>query len=718
MALSITNNVASLTAQHNLNRTSNALAKSLERLSSGLKINRGADGPAALVISEQQRAQIAGLQTAVDNTSKAVSLVQTGEGALNEINALLVKVRGLALDSANSGVNDSNALAANQAEIKNALQSIDRIANTTQFGTKKLLDGTSAATAVLGTTGSTNISSVTAGSSTVAGTYEIAVSQQGQKAQLVGSNAFAAATNTATTSAGTAISGSATISSTLTQTGTYNVTVTQQGVKGNVTAGGAGATAAVAGSTANNLTVAGGALTGTVNVTIANGDTLGTTVTNIQTQLDANAAGAGHYVVSQSGGIITIKAAAFGAEASALTVTAATAFAAAASGFSNATPTAGTQGSAVQAQISGGNLSSPISVTGSGANGDTINVTAGISSIAQGLNFTAFSSGNSTAAVGATGSVTVTGNANLTLGTGSSAITLNLNAQNSNTIDNLVSALNANSTTTGVTASKNGGGTNLVLTANKFGGSNFAFSATGASSGVVSNQAFTLNSQDLQAKIYDAGGTQIGTTVTAAGSNGDVITATSSATVSFGNADGLSFKLAGLGTSSGVAGIQTAAVPAAGQYTASVALTDALVFQIGANQSQTAAVSIQKVTSDQIGKNVGGLTNSATDSLSKIDVTSSVGAQDSLAIIDKAINDITSLRGKLGAFQKNTLESTANNLRTTLENTVAAESVIRDTDFAAETANFTKNQVLIQAGTTVLANANATSQLVLSLLKG
>src|SRR6478672_9154683 len=124
MALSITNNVASLNAENSLSRTSSMLSKSLERLSSGLKINRGADGPAALVISEQQRAQIAGLQTAIDNTSKGVALVQTGEGALNEINSLLVKARSLALDSANAAVQDVNSFAANQAEISNILNTI------------------------------------------------------------------------------------------------------------------------------------------------------------------------------------------------------------------------------------------------------------------------------------------------------------------------------------------------------------------------------------------------------------------------------------------------------------------------------------------------------------------------------------------------------------------------------------------------------------------
>jgi flagellin len=139
MALTISHNIASLNAQNNLNKSSSALSKSLERLSSGLKINRGADGPAALVISEQQRAQIVGLQTAITNTNKAVNVVQTAEGALNEINSLLLKIRGLALDSANSGVNDANSLAANQAEITNALGTIDTVAKNTQFGTKKLL---------------------------------------------------------------------------------------------------------------------------------------------------------------------------------------------------------------------------------------------------------------------------------------------------------------------------------------------------------------------------------------------------------------------------------------------------------------------------------------------------------------------------------------------------------------------------------------------------
>src|SRR5205085_874206 len=116
----------------------------------------GADGPAALVISNEQGAQIAGLQSAIDNSNQAVSLVQTSEGALSEVNDLLVQVRGLVLSAANSAVNDPNALAGDQAQIKNALQTIDRIANNTQFGTKKLLDGSAGiSTSALPPSGST-----------------------------------------------------------------------------------------------------------------------------------------------------------------------------------------------------------------------------------------------------------------------------------------------------------------------------------------------------------------------------------------------------------------------------------------------------------------------------------------------------------------------------------------------------------------------------------
>ena len=141
MSLRINNNVEALNAHRNLAQNDQLLAKSIERLSSGQKINRGADGPAALVMSEGMRAQIASLQQATENNESAVSLVQTAEGALNEVSRLLVDIRQRAVAAANVGVNDENMVRASQVEIENALSSIDRISENTQFGGKYLLKG-------------------------------------------------------------------------------------------------------------------------------------------------------------------------------------------------------------------------------------------------------------------------------------------------------------------------------------------------------------------------------------------------------------------------------------------------------------------------------------------------------------------------------------------------------------------------------------------------
>jgi flagellin len=144
----INHNVAALNALRNLNRTDDEMGQSLERLSSGQKVNRAADGPAALVISEQMRGQISSVKQAIQNSEASISMVQTAEAAMNEINNLLVSIRQLAIHAANEGANDSKMLAADQAEVFNALDTIDRIARTSQFGTRTLLDGSNGANGV------------------------------------------------------------------------------------------------------------------------------------------------------------------------------------------------------------------------------------------------------------------------------------------------------------------------------------------------------------------------------------------------------------------------------------------------------------------------------------------------------------------------------------------------------------------------------------------
>lgn len=471
MPLSIVNNIASLSAQNSLTRTSAQLNKSLERLSSGLKINRGADGPAALVISEQQRAQIAGLGTAIDNSNKAVSLVQTGEGALNEINNLLTKIRSLAVDSSNSGVNDSNSLAANQAEITNALETIDRIASNTQFGTKKLFDGTAGFS---GTASDPDVTFLRATDAAPTGLSPIVVATAAQRASTVGSFSIPPA-----------FFGGLTANETLTING--------------------------------------------VAINLASGDD----ITAVNNKINNFTAQTGVTAEDGGGGFLRLRTSSYGSAAS-------------------------------------------------------------------------FTVQSSVAAVfGSTG-------------IGLSAIT--------------ATGVNVAGTVGGVT----GIGAGNVLTAN----------------GV---------------------------------------------SVSFGLAAG--------STTTSVAGLQ-----------GNVSIVDnSLKFQIGANAGQTAKVAFDKLGTASLGIGANG---AGTANLNAVDVRSFAGAQDAIRVVDQAITDVSTLRGRLGAFQQNTLESNTNNLRTTLENTTAAESTVRDTDFAKEIANFTKYQTQLQAGATVLGNANQITQLVASLLRG
>ncbi len=469
--LSAVNNSTSLNAQANLNRASSALSKTTERLSSGLKINRGSDGPAALVISEKQRAQIAGLRQAIDNTDKAVSVVQTAEGALNEINSLLVKVRSLAIDSANTGFNDADALAANQAEISNALETINRIANNTQFGTKKLLDGSGG---ISGTANDADVDVLRATSDTTAGTYAVEVTTEGERA--------------------------------------------------NVTAG--------TEQTAN----------------LAADETL--TVNGVAIQLE--------------------------------------------SGMS-------------QAEV--------------------------------------------------------------------------------------VSRINDFSSQTGVTAEVSTGGETRVYS-QAFGSDAEVSIVSNVAAAATSSGFGTTSTTDTGVNVV---GTIDGDSFTG---KGNVLTATS------GNGKGLSVQFA--------ADTTDAALTVTGAQGNVTVVDNSLVFQIGANANQTAKIAIGKVNTEALGIGVSG---NQFNSLSEIDVTSGSKAQDALGVIDSAINNVTNLRGTLGAFQQNTLQATASNLQSTLENTVNAESVIRDTDFAEEIANLTKNQVLVQAGASVLKTANQQPQLVLSLLQ-
>jgi len=138
----INTNIQSLQALNSLGKNQKSLSMSLERLSTGLKINTAKDDPAGLIASESLKAEQTGINQAIDNANRANNMVGTAEGGLNEVSNLLNQLDGLVNQSANSGALSPDEIAANQLQVDSILSTINRISGTTTFANKKLLDGT------------------------------------------------------------------------------------------------------------------------------------------------------------------------------------------------------------------------------------------------------------------------------------------------------------------------------------------------------------------------------------------------------------------------------------------------------------------------------------------------------------------------------------------------------------------------------------------------
>ncbi len=141
MSMVVAHNIPAINANKNLYTSNSGLNKSLEKLSSGYRINVGADGPADLVISEQLRAQTVGLERAVRNTTESINVLSIADGALNEMNSILKKMKALAIHAANNGITSPDQVAADQSEMDSGIQTLERIANTTKFSDQFLLNG-------------------------------------------------------------------------------------------------------------------------------------------------------------------------------------------------------------------------------------------------------------------------------------------------------------------------------------------------------------------------------------------------------------------------------------------------------------------------------------------------------------------------------------------------------------------------------------------------
>jgi flagellin len=727
MSLRINHNLAALNANRNLKLTSNMLSHSMQKLSSGFRINQASDDPAGLVISEQFRAQIAGLNRAVQNSEGSISMVQTAEGALSEINNLLTSMRELAIHAANEGFNDTDQLAADQAEIANAIKTIDRIAANTQFGTKKILDGSK-----------DNIATITSANSS-----GLAVKQSNLKTGQHSVTATKTADPTAslnTTSLGLSLSNTDGDPYNLAEK-IHNVDVVQASDVAKKTSG----AISLADAFGNNMTIAAtatvamrssaatmsaatashaGTYTFTLNyqengesptgnqtltVAVAAGDTTATLATKLQAQINLNTALAGKVVATgTASGALRIKAANAGAQysiqAQATSTTATTTWFSVATGSSrgssanllsftvNTDKYANRTGVATVAAATYSTLSSLVTA---------INTALGTSAAGNGGFGTV--SGGTTQNVSAT--LVNTNQIQFATADEGSYYSIKLNAGTAGTgnIRNVLKLTDDTLATTGTDALVSFDGYTNTIDKVKYsstGSYTLWNKASGASGrGSISMTVATAQNGinvgnlllDAKAAKFDVRLDGGPATSVSAGVNSTVFNADRSQSLI------LNYAL----TSQG--GTET------------INNTDqSLVFQIGANVGQTASIAIRSIGSSSLGKNLPG--NMFT-SLSQIDVTTVQGAQDAQSIIDSAINEISTTRGTLGSFQKNTLESNLRNLRIAAQNLTASESQIRDTDMAEEMSEFTKNQILVQAGTAMLAQANQLGQVVLSLFR-
>ena len=719
MSLAINHNIAALNAHRNLLNTTNSLQQSMQRLSSGFRINKASDDPAGLVISEQFRAQIAGLNRAIQNSEGSISMIQTAEGALTEISSLLISMRELAIHAANEGFNSADQLAADQAEIDNAVKTIDRIAANTQFGSKKLIDGSNANTATIT---SSNSSGITIKESFLSdGLHSITATK--------------AADSTAslnTTSLGLSLLNTTGDPVNLTEA-IHNVDVVQASDVARKRSG----TVTLADAFGNNLTLAAAATVGmissgavatatashagnytvTINyqengespsgnqtfvVAVVTGDTTSTIAAKLQTQINLNTAMAGKVVVTgTTAGALRIKSANLGAQFSVQTQASSTTASVSLFSFSadssrgvsanvlNYTVTSATQ-SNTTADITVG-AATYTSMTALATAIDTAMDTAfgkvaGNTAVSDfdvavyNNNQLEFHSNDEGSAYSIKLNAGLAGSGNLR-----NALNMTEDSIASTGLDALVSFDNFTNTINKV----NYGTTGSVTLKNKADGD----VGQGTVDMIVST---ALNGINLGNLLLDVKAAKFNVRL----NGGPATSVTAGKEFTIFNADrSESLKVVYSLTSQG--GTETI-----NNFDRS------LVFQIGANVGQTASIGMRNMSASTLGTRLQG---NQFLSLSSIDVTTASGAQDSQSIIDAAINEVSTARGTLGSFQKNTLESNLRNLRVAAQNLTAAESQIRDTDMAKEMSEFTKHQILLQAGVAMLAQANQVPQVILSL---
>ena len=579
MALRVNSNVAALNALRHLNHTEKELSRNLERLSSGRRLNRAADGPAELVISEQMKAQITGLEQSIRNSETSISMIQTTEGALSEVSSILINLRQLAVHSANEATNDEKMLQANQGEIENLLVTLSNISKNTQFGTRTLLDGSNSVSGVAVGDGMDFVEAKEFTKASPAEGYKINITQPATRSMAVAEN-------------------------TLAMEDIYKSFVISEGGR-------------------------------TVEV-------------NVRDNLDL------YRDVER-----LLQAANTSREP----------------GFKEKTELALQQlvANEMQRQIDQAGLNLEVMVY---KPLDTLGET--------------LSDFNNLEDV--------------------------LNKLEQYPSEEILSELNklANE--------------EVIVIRHREYGSEPTFTVTTEiddffDMDTPANKAVTaIPGRDVEGTIggnpeFDGGEPAVGRGQLLSAAPGTVA---EGVTVRYGGEpDDIIYEVFNRRENK-IAGTLLRQMERGTMVGEDIdgyvhVSQRSLAFQVGPSEGQQRKISIQSISPTKLARNIDN--DSQFRSLNDIEVLDVESAQDALKLIDVAVSEISSLRGDLGSFQKNALESNLSSLRVTRENLVSAESTLADADMAEEMSSLVRNQILMSSGTAMLAQANQVPQSVLTLLE-
>ncbi len=714
----VNTNVASLNAQRNLNKSQSALTTSLERLSSGLRINRAKDDAAGLAISERFTTQIRGLTQAVRNANDAISLTQTAEGSLSESSNIMQRIRELSLQSANASNSSSDRDALN-LEAQALLQELDRISSTTTFNGQKILNGNFAAQQFQVGANANETISVTIGDASLSslGSY------QANGAVAVSSAAFVAGDVTINgVDVGVSTTGSAED-----KAATINNVTDQTGVSATASTSLVGANSLLR----NQSLSSGDLLINGVNLGAVGGsNTIATQGANVAAAINAVTSQTGVTAVSDlNTGELTL-ASATGKD---IAITSSNG-AAGLNRVENATGLEVRDGTATAStttvDFAGGAVGAAPTVTtvfGTDvADGDTLSVNGVTFEFNIAATGTVLGSGNisvgaadggadAAAAAADAAAIVVAFEANTT--TNASAVATSAGAT-------LTFASDVQTTTTSNITATAGAGNAGTLTVNNaatagigaavgdtlnVGGVTYEFTLLGGTALGADNIGVNLGTTEAAAgtNFFNAVNTQyaaLSTNIQATDSGAGVITLTSDL-LGAGVSNLTVTEPVSTGTTVAIVG----AAPTAGVNGATTALT-------GQGTIELNAASVFSLAGNNLAKAGFAGASPQLNSLAAVDISTVEGSNSAISVIDGALSQISTIRAGLGATQ-NRLDSTVSNQAATIENLSAARSRILDADFATETANLTRAQILQQAGISVLSQANALPQQVLALLQ-